>query len=362
MTAPIPHYPFDHDVDIAEHGTWPAAVHRFDARASAALRAAEACGRPLLVRGAPGVGKSQTARAAAAFAGRPFLSAVIDGRTEPHDLMWRFDAVRRLADAQVLRAGEALPRELHYVEPQPLWWAYDWEGAKAQRTAHVEPCAPPPDWNPAADRAVLLIDEIDKADPDLPNALLEVLANKGFGVPYGDRQATCSDETRPLVVITTNEERELPNAFLRRCLVLTLELPGNEAALCKYLVEMGQRHQAFQQRRLGDRWPGPCRVLPEAAARLWSEREAARRSGGYAAGTAEFLDLANALATLWPDDAVAQSAAQAQLAEFSLRKGLRHEPRQSRLRRRAAACAGAARPGRARRRGAGLRARAPCAP
>jgi len=324
MSARIPDYPVKADVDIPEHGTWPASVHRFDERSAAALRAAEACGRPLLVRGAPGVGKSQTARAAAAFGGRPFLSAVIDGRTEPHDLMWRFDAVRRLADAQVLQKEQTLPRELHYVEPQALWWAYDWKGAKEQRTAHVEPCTPPSGWNPEADRAVLLIDEIDKADPDLPNALLEVLANKGFPVPYGDRQVTCGDATRPLVVITTNEERELPNAFLRRCLVLTLELPGDEAALCSYLVAMGERHQAFQRRRLGDDlWPGPCHVLREAAARLWGQREEARRSGSYAPGTAEFLDLANALATLWPNDAAAQAAALERLSEFAFDKDQR---------------------------------------
>jgi MoxR-like ATPase len=321
MTPPIPRYPAERDVDIDEQGTWPAAVHRFDERGAAALRAAEACGRPLLVRGAPGVGKSQTARAAAAFGNRPFLSAVIDGRTEPHDLMWRFDAVRRLADAQVLRPGDALRPESHYVEPQALWWAYDWNSAGAQPAASGEPCAPPSGWDPAADRAVLLIDEIDKADPDLPNALLEVLANKGFSVPYGHRQVKCSDDTRPLVVITTNEERELPNAFLRRCLVLTLELPDDETRLRDYLVAMGERHQAFQLRRLGaDRWPGPCHVLPEAATRLWSMREAARRVGGYAPGTAEFLDLAGALATLHPDDAAAQREALDRLAEFSFHK------------------------------------------
>ena len=299
-------------------------MHCFDERSAAALRAAEACGRPLLVRGAPGVGKSQTARAAAAFAGRPFLSTVIDGRTEPHDLMWRFDAVRRLADAQVLRRGQTLERELHYVEPQALWWAYDWKGAKEQRTAHVEPCTPPLAWTADADRAVLLIDEIDKADPDLPNALLEVLANKGFPVPYGDRQVTCSDATRPLVVITTNEERELPTAFLRRCLVLTLELPDGRDALCDYLVAMGERHQAFHRHRLGDEhWPGPCHVLPQAAARLWKQREEARGVGGYAPGTAEFLDLANALATLWPNDAAAQAAQLQRLSEFAFDKDKR---------------------------------------
>lgn len=90
----IPDYPLDQDVMLVRQGHLPASVHRFDNNAAVALRAAEACGRPLLIRGKPGVGKSQTARAAAVAAGRPFLSVVIDGRSEAQDLMWRFDAVQ----------------------------------------------------------------------------------------------------------------------------------------------------------------------------------------------------------------------------------------------------------------------------
>lgn len=84
---PIPEYPVDDPVSLPPCGTWPASVHRFDAGTAAALRAAEAAERPLLIRGDPGTGKSQTARAAAAAAGRLFVSVTIDGRTEAHDLL-----------------------------------------------------------------------------------------------------------------------------------------------------------------------------------------------------------------------------------------------------------------------------------
>ena len=328
----IPDYPLQRDIAIPEQGTWPRSVHRFDAGqgAAAALRAAEACGRPLLVRGMPGVGKSQTARAAAAHAKRPFLSVVIDGRTEPHDLMWRFDAVRRLADAQVATAGSALPGEEAYLMPQALWWAFDWSGAARQLALHRRagtpeaarpdwPCQPPKAWAAESDRAVLLIDEIDKADPDLPNALLEVLANRGFRVPHavpGGGQVVCNDATRPLVLITTNEERDLPNAFLRRCLVLTLELPQAKGELVSYLTQMAQRHQKF----FGKSWPGTCDVLDEAALRLWDAREAALRQGDYAPGTAEYLDLVRVLAHLWPSNADQQRKQLRQLDRFAFQK------------------------------------------
>jgi MoxR-like ATPase len=305
---PIPDYPVsetpdDLPIDIPEHGTWPAGVHRFKAETVAALRAAEAIGRPLLVRGLPGVGKSQTARAAAAFANRPFLSVVIDGHTEPHDLMWRVDAVKRLSDAQAHQAKD----ELHYVQPQALWWAYDWDGARRQETScgrASASCEEPRVWTPNADRAVLLIDEIDKADPDLPNALLDVLANKGFTPPFqGSQPVRCTAATRPLIVITTNEERELPPAFLRRCLSITLELPKDEQALIKELVLLGTQHQRYLI-TIGQ-WPGPCHVLNEAAERIVAVRRGAD-PGDYLPGTSEYLDLIGALATLYANNPAEQ--------------------------------------------------------
>lgn len=321
----IPVYPTDADIPIPAQETWPETVHRFDADgvAATALRAAEACGRPLLIRGASGVGKSQTARAAAAAGKRPFVSAVIDSRTQAHDLMWRVDAVRRLGDAQVLQPGQTLRGERDYIEPQALWWAIDWCGAADQMATHgraagIEPVrqrSTPEGWTPQAGRApVLLLDEIDKADPDLPNALLEVLANGGFRLPFAAEEVRATPGRRPLVVITTNEERELPQAFLRRCLILKLELPATEEAFLAYMQAMGERHQRF--------WAGRCEVLERAARRLWSQREEARRRHEYQPGTAEFLDLAGALANLWPGDAAEQGRQIDRLEQFTFHKTL----------------------------------------
>jgi MoxR-like ATPase len=305
----IPDYPAETAIPLLDTGTWPASVHRFDALTCAALRAAEAAGRPLLIRGEPGTGKSQTARAAAAAAGRLFLSVVIDGRTEAADLLWHFDAVGRLSDAQV---GEGALPPVAYLSPGPLWWAYHWNSASTQwdRRKQGERPEHPTGWTPAHG-TVLLIDEIDKADPDLPNAFLELLGNRGFTVPYlGNR--VVRGERPPLVVITTNEERELPNAFLRRCLVLTLRLPPD---LKPWLVEMGELH--LKQLELGAR--SYSKILGEAADLLIADRAQAQRDQTYAPGLAEYLDLVIALARLGEDEARQRDLLTC-LAGFALRK------------------------------------------
>jgi len=158
---------------------------------------------------------------------------------------------------------------------------------------------------------VLLIDEIDKADPDLPNAFLELLGNRGFTVPYLGRRVI-RGATPPLVVITTNEERELPNAFLRRCLVRTLRLPAD---LAPWLAEMGALH--LKQLELEARcFEG---VLGQAANQPIADRRAAERYQRYAPGLAEYLDLVIALARLGESEAEQLSLLE-QLAGFALRK------------------------------------------
>lgn len=168
-----------------------------------ALRLAYAAGRPLLVRGEPGTGKTQLARAAAEWLGWRLQAETIHPRFEAHELRYRFDAVRRLADAQ---AGEQeLDKKAErYWRPGVLWKAYGWESAERflpDAEKIVEP-----------EGHVVLIDEIDKADSDLPNSLLEVLAQRSFHVEPVLAPIGGPSVQPPLVIITTNEERDLPAA------------------------------------------------------------------------------------------------------------------------------------------------------
>jgi MoxR-like ATPase len=237
-------YLINSPIDLPKLGSRPATRHVFDEPAAYALAAAEAANRPLLVRGEPGTGKSQLARAAAVARGKLFLSVVVHAHTESQDLQWHYDAVARLGEAQTLahvEVGDRLDR-MHphrFLSPGPLWWVFDWDSAQAQWNACANPPEPVPPraqaWRPSHG-CVVLIDEIDKADTDLPNGLLETLGNGDFTIPYTGTAVRQSDESPPpLVVITTNEERELPPAFVRRCLVLPLSLPEEDHALIDLL-------------------------------------------------------------------------------------------------------------------------------
>jgi MoxR-like ATPase len=203
----------------------PERVHAFDKRSVGAVNAALAAQRPLLVRGETGVGKTQLAEAVAARLQRAFYPFTVDARTESRDLLWRFDAVMRLAQAQLCAVlyrddAESVKRELavtNFVHPGPLWWAFDAASAQAANSGR-----PPPGPKENARRMkngwVVLIDEIDKAESDVPNGLLEALGAGQF-TPEGYEQAVTITGVPPLIIITTNEERVLPDAFVRRCLV-----------------------------------------------------------------------------------------------------------------------------------------------
>ncbi|MEF8758731.1 MAG: AAA family ATPase [Candidatus Accumulibacter sp. UW25] len=283
-------------LDLPAMGAWPASHHRFDAAQVLALQAAEAAGRPLLVRGDPGTGKSQLAHAAAVAAQRLFLAVVVDARSEASDLLWRFDAIARLADAHLAAVpGSDAPRDLkpkRYVEPGALWWAFDWNGAAGQladtRVGGVVPDLPDKAWTPQRG-TVLLIDEIDKAEADLPNGLLEALGNGRFAVPpLGTVVKRPAEVPAPLVIVTSNEERELPPAFLRRCLVLTLALPKTPAELSAYLVERGELHFPELAKT-------HSAALTMAAEQLIADRARAVEEGVYTPGLAEYLDLLRVL-------------------------------------------------------------------
>lgn len=256
------------------------------------VNAALATRRPLLLRGAPGIGKSQLARAVAQRTGRAFVSVVVDARTESHDLKYRFDAVRRLATAQLQATlQEADPKaldEANFVSPGPLWWAYHWSSAaeQAERGGASMPWRPKK-FDPMADGTVILIDEIDKADAAVPNGLLEALGGRRFTV-MGRAEAVRQTGVPPLVVITTNEERTLPAAFLRRCWVHQMK-PGEPYE--GWLFDRGRAH--FPDASiLSDT------VLEKAAALIAKDRTALESRQLTPPGQAEYIDLLGALEAL----------------------------------------------------------------
>lgn len=316
----IPDLPIDNPIPLDPCGTWPKSVHLFDQASADAVLAALAAERPLLVRGEPGMGKSQLARAAAQKLDRLFVSTVVHSRSEAQDLQWEYDAVARLGEAQVLASvpSELSPSERLdprcFLIPGPLWWTFNWQSAQDQVTQYslckANPPTKPDGWQPEQG-SVLLIDEIDKAEADLPNSLLETLGNGAFPVPWLDAPVGLRPGCKPpLVVITTNEERELPAAFLRRCLVLHLELPEGDA-LIAWLVKLGKEH-------FGEDCTEDVRLL--VAEQLVKDRAKARDLGRPAPGQAEYLDILRALKNARGPDETAQKALFQRIARFALDK------------------------------------------
>lgn len=288
------------EIEIPATGSWEKTKHVFDEESIWAVNASLASRRPLLIKGEPGTGKSQLARAAAFVLKRGFLSEVVYSGLECHDLQFRFDAVARLGKAQILGAKAGcddmldIDRELdpiNFLTPGPLWWTFDWVSAKKHiKDNKIDAKIPEvsDDFNPD-NGSVLLIDEIDKADADLPNGLLETLGNGGFKVPYLDKPVKFSGRNIPLVVVTTNGERELPAAFVRRCMVLELKLDKDKLKLSKWLIKRGRVH--FKDR---------CddAVIARAAKLLVNDREVAIQEGITPPGQAEYLDLLRAVSNL----------------------------------------------------------------
>ena len=275
----------------------PEQVHVFDEESIVAVNTALAAQRPLLVRGEPGTGKTQLARAVAKKLKRAFLPYVVDARTEPRDLLWRFDAVARLAEAQLqsnLHHNEEKMREdlkiARFVDPGPLWWAFDWESAENQAPDEVPNQL---DGGSPENGCVVLIDEIDKAESDVPNALLQALGDCCFRPEGFDRLITSTGKA-PLVFITTNEERSLPDAFVRRCCVLWLRLPTQEQKFIKFLSERGQAHFGT------DATDSKKDIFQEAAKLVWKQRQAIAE-GRPRPGQAEFMDLVRAVLNLRPE-------------------------------------------------------------
>ena len=166
-----------------------------------AVNAAVTLGRPLLIKGEPGTGKTILAEGVAGALGRKLISWHVKSTTKAQQGLYEYDAVSRLRDSQL---GDAKVQDIgNYIVKGKLWEAFE---------ADVAP--------------VLLIDEIDKADIEFPNDLLLEIDRMEFYV-YETRQ-TIKARHRPIIIITSNNEKELPDAFLRRCFFHYIRFPDRE--------------------------------------------------------------------------------------------------------------------------------------
>ena len=258
-----------------------------------AIDVALATGRPLLVAGPPGCGKSRLAEAMAALLGWNFRATTMTSHTQLEELTVEVDHLRRLHDAHCAAipappAGPALPAvalkpAAAYYNPGIFWWAFDRRSASRRNLSPEDAAACligldfPGRERPQAngeEKTVLLIDEIDKAEPDLPNDLLEPLDRRSFRLPDGTTLPAAADQ-EVLTVITTNRERELPKAFLRRCVTLVLPEPDADG-----LTAIAKAHEPQAE---------PTRVRA-IADRIVEFRDKADEHGLRPPGTSEFLD------------------------------------------------------------------------
>jgi MoxR-like ATPase len=271
------------DDGTVAHRAADGSVHVYDDRIILAVNVALATERPLLVAGEPGSGKSTLAKSVAAVLGWSYYKAMITSRTQANDLLWTFDALRRLNDAYA--PASPLGSKQHYVDPGTLWWAFDpataatrgRQEAPAEQDRARDPGAP----GEHADAAVVLLDEIDKADPDVPNDLLEPFDLSAFTVrETNDR---IEKTRRVLLMLTTNGERELPPAFMRRCVMLVLDEPDED-----WFVRIARQ-------RYGD---AGATLHRDVARQVIALRENAERLGVREPSTGEYLDAIAACASL----------------------------------------------------------------
>lgn len=240
--------------------------------------------RPLLIKGEPGCGKTRLARAVAYELDLPFEAWYVKSTSRARDGLYTYDTVARLRDAQLVSTDLVDRKELGrindpmtYVEWGPLGKAFQ------QDT-----------------RTVVLVDEIDKADIDFPNDLLLELDEKRFFVEETIPRKEILAQYPPIVFITSNDEKDLPDAFLRRCLFHYLEFPKRDR-----LTEIVKAHLPMMTPDADDL----IDVAIERFLDLRKELRETRRGAGKNVSTSELIDwlqAINRLAEYYPKDEVLQ--------------------------------------------------------
>jgi MoxR-like ATPase len=276
----------DQEIKLNPMPGWPAGGYRLSDKHAGAIQAAYFAKRPLLVRGDPGLGKSQLAQAIASYLDWGLVTTVIHYNSSFEDLLYSQDHLERLYDANQQTAetaddepgGKGKLNLEKYIRPGKIWQAMAPETVEKYKTKR------PHDKS----GTVLLIDEIDKADSTLPNALLEVLNNGAISVPCLDKPIEQANHPY-FVVITSNDERLLPQAFIRRCAVLDLHLKQDETEAIAQLTDIYKTHLKYNAALALD-----DSLVNQAASLVVSQRQS--QSGGeYHSGTSEFLDVIKAL-------------------------------------------------------------------
>lgn len=221
--------------------------------------------RPLLLKGEPGCGKTQLARAVAYELGLKFEPWYVKSTSRARDGLYTYDAIARLRDAQLASSGRLAPADLERIDNPATYIRFGPLGRAFQST----------------ERTIVLIDEIDKADIDFPNDLLVELDEQQFVVDEArqdGKELRIQATVAPIIFITSNDEKDLPDAFLRRCLFQQVQFPSAEQLV----------------RIVHDRYPDASDTLTQAAVdRFLQLREQLRKEKGEAAknvSTSELID------------------------------------------------------------------------
>jgi MoxR-like ATPase len=265
-------------------------IYVWNDRINLAVSVALATGRPLLLRGATGSGKSSLAMAEAKKRGWRYYEQTITSRTQARELLWEVDQLARFHDARRGGATDAKGSEptpvSEYVRPGLLWWAINRASALEYAPANKDP-----NFNrdrhgePVQhERAVVLLDEIDKADPDVPNNLLVPLGSYRFQIDDSMEPIQLERGEPPLIIITSNGERELPPAFLRRCIEYFIDDADEDR-----LLTIANKHFPTARRQELKKF---FDAIVDAKPSDWS--------GPPLPSPAEFIDCINAMAGL-PD-------------------------------------------------------------